>query len=182
MISGGVLQISINDSLLILVKGDITEMAVDAIVNPANSALLLGSGVAGAIRLKGGPSIQEECDAIGHCDVGESVITGAGNLKTRYVIHAVGPVMGSGDEDKKLADATASALDIAKNHSIRSLAFPAISIGVFGMPKDRCARVMLLTTMAYLQSGSTIDRIIFCLFDDETYSCFNDELHRLTAD
>ncbi len=176
------MQISINDSLLILVKGDITEMAVEAIVNPANSALLLGSGVAGSIRLKGGPSIQKECDAIGHCDVGSAVLTGAGNLKARHIIHAVGPVMGSADEDRKLADATASALEIAKKNSIRSMAFPAISTGVFGFPKDRCARVMLLTTLAYLQSGSKIDRIIFCLFDDETYSCFEDELHRLTAD
>jgi len=175
------LQISINDSLLILIKGDITEMAVDAIVNPANSALLLGSGVAGAIRLKGGSSIQEECDAIGHCEVGSAVITGAGKLKAKYVIHAVGPVMGTGDEDKKLADATASVLEVAKQNSIRSLAIPAISTGVFGYPKDRCARIMLLTTMAYLQSGSTIDRIIFCLFDDETYSCFEDELNRLTT-
>lgn len=176
------MQISINDSLLILVKGDITDMAVDAIVNPANSALLLGSGVAGAIRTRGGPSIQEECDTIGHCDVGGAVITGAGNLKARHVIHAVGPVMGSGDEDRKLADATASALEIAKQNAVRSLAFPAISTGVFGFPKDRCARVMLMSTMAYLQSGSSIDRIIFCLFDDETYSCFEEELHRLTAD
>ena len=148
------MQISINDSLLILVKGDITEMAVDAIVNPANSALLLGSGVAGSIRRKGGSSIQEECDAIGHCEIGSAVITGAGDLKAKQIIHAVGPVMGSGNEDKKLADATASALDVAKKNSIRSLAFPAISTGVFGFPKDRCARVMLLTTMAYLQSAA----------------------------
>ena len=176
------MQISINDSLLILVKGDITDMAVDAIVNPANSALLLGSGVAGSIRTRGSPSIQQECDMIGHCDVGGAVITGAGNLKTRYVIHAVGPVMGSGDEDRKLADATASALELAKQNAVRSLAFPAISTGVFGFPKDRCARVMLMSTMAYLQSGSSIDRIIFCLFDDETYSCFEEELRRLTAD
>ncbi len=175
------MQISINDSLLILIKGDITDIAIDAIVNPANSALVLGSGVASAVRRKGGPSIQEECNAIGHCDVGSAVITGGGNLKAKKVIHAVGPIMGSGDEDKKLADATNSALELANQNSIRSLAFPAISTGVFGFPKDRCARVMLSTTIAYLQTASSIDKVIFCLYDDETYSCFVDELIRLTA-
>ncbi len=176
------MQISINDSLLILVKGDITDFAIDAIVNPANSALQLGSGVAGAIRQKGGPDIQKECDTIGHCPVGNAVLTGGGNLKAKYVIHAVGPMMGSGDEDKKLADATMSALETAKQNAIRSIAFPAISTGVFGFPKDRCAKIMLLTTMAYLQSDSALDRVIFCLYDDETYTCFEDELHRLTTD
>lgn len=175
------MQIAINDSLLILVKGDITEFAIDAIVNPANTSLKLGSGVAGAIRRKGGPDIQKECDAIGHCEVGSAVLTGGGTLKAKYVIHAVGPVMGSGDEDKKLADATICALETAKQNAIRSLAFPAISTGVFGFPKDRCARVMLSTTMAYLHSGSPIDRVIFCLYDDETYSYFEAELNRLTT-
>lgn len=175
------MQISINDSLLVLIKGDITDIAIDAIVNPANSKLKLGSGVAGAIRQKGGPSIQEECDAIGHCDVGSSAITSAGNLKAKKVIHAVGPIMGSGDEDKKLADATISALEIASQNGIRSLAFPAISTGIFGFPKDRCARVMLSTTIAYLQTANSIDKVIFCLYDDETYSYFEDELNRLTA-
>jgi len=176
------LQISINDTLVILVKGDITEMAVDAIVNAANSALQLGSGVAGAIRRKGGPTIQEECDAIGHCDTGAAAITRGGNLKAKYVIHAVGPVMGSGNEDRKLTDATMSSLEVAEVNGIRSLAFPAISTGVFGFPKDRCAKVMLSTTIAYLQSGSEIDRVFFCLYDDETYSIFEDELSRLTND
>ncbi|HPQ40329.1 MAG TPA: macro domain-containing protein [bacterium] len=176
------MQISINDTLVILVKGDITEMAVDAIVNAANSALQLGSGVAGAIRRKGGPTIQEECDAIGHCDTGAAAITRGGNLKAKYVIHAVGPVMGSGNEDRKLTDATMSSLEVAEVNGIRSLAFPAISTGVFGFPKDRCAKVMLSTTIAYLQSGSEIDRVFFCLYDDETYSIFEDELSRLTND
>ncbi|MBN1297758.1 macro domain-containing protein [bacterium] len=157
-------------------------MAVDAVVNAANNALQLGSGVAGAIRKKGGPSIQEECDAIGHCEVGKAVITRGGSLKARHVIHAVGPVMGSGNEDRKLADATMSALEVAEANGIRSLAFPAISTGVFGFPKDRCAKVMLSSTIAYLQSGSEIDRVFFCLFDDETYSLFEDELSRLTND
>lgn len=176
------MQISVNDTLIILVKGDITDMAVDAIVNPANSALQLGAGVAGAIRRKGGPTIQEECNAIGQCDTGAAAITRGGNLKAKFVIHAVGPVMGSGNEDRKLTDATMSTLEAAEVNGIRSLAFPAISTGVFGYPRDRCAKVMLSTTIAYLQSGSEIDRVFFCLYDDETYSIFEDELSRLTND
>lgn len=176
------MQISINDTLIILVRGSITELAVEAIVNAANSELQLGSGVAGAIRTGGGPSIQEECDALGHCDVGSAVLTGAGQLTAKHIIHAVGPVMGSGNEDRKLTDATMSALEIADNTNIRSLAFPAISTGVFGYPKDRCARIMLSSTIAYLRSGSEIDRVFFCLFDDDTYSIFEDELSRLTSD
>ena len=176
------MQVSINDTLIILVKGDITDLGVDAIVNAANSALQLGAGVAGAIQDKGGPTIQEECNRIGHCDVGSAAITRAGNLKSKFVIHAVGPLMGTGNEDRKLTDATMSVLEVAEVNNIRSLAFPAISTGVFGFPKDRCAKVMLSSTIAYLRSGSELDRVFFCLFDDDTYSIFEDELNRLTSD
>ncbi|MCD4654484.1 macro domain-containing protein [bacterium] len=157
-------------------------MAVDAIVNAANSRLQLGSGVAGAILKKGGSNIQDECNAIGQCDVGNAVMTGAGNLKVKNIIHAVGPTMGSGDEDQKLTNSTMSVLEIAESNHIRSIAFPAISTGVFGYPKIRCAKAMLSTTIAYLQSGSEIDRIFFCLYDDDTYSVFENELSRLTSD
>ena len=120
---------------LILVKGDITELDVDAVVNAANEHLILGAGVAGAIRRKGGPSIQEECYRIGGTFVGGAVITTGGNLKARHVIHAVGPRMGEGEEDEKLGNAVLNSLKVAEENGLRSIAFPAISTGIFGFPK-----------------------------------------------
>ena len=117
-----------------LVEGDITELETEAIVNPANAQLKLGTGVAGVIRKKGGPSIQKECDRIGGTPVGTAVITGAGLLPHRHVIHAVGPKMGEGDEDRKLAAAVRSSLALADRHSLQSIALPAISTGNFGYP------------------------------------------------
>lgn len=171
----------VGSSEIRLVKGDITELEVDAIVNAANSSLKMGGGVAGAILRKGGWSIQEECDKIGYCPVGGAVITGAGRLKAKYVIHAVGPRMGEGNEDEKLKSATLSALKLAEERGVKSIAFPAISTGIFGFPKDRCAKIMLGTTVEYLRRGSVIERVIFCLYDDETYKVFLDELERIKA-
>ncbi len=170
---------TVKDSIVILVRGDITTLAVDAIVNAANSNLVLGGGVAGAIREKGGARIQEECDKIGGTPVGTAVVTTGGDLPAKYVIHAVGPVMGSGDEDRKLAEATRSVLDLAEENGLRTIAFPAVSTGIFGYPPDRCARVMLSTTIAYIKGGTKLDRIFFCLFDDNMYSIFEKELNRL---
>ena len=107
------------------------------------------------------------------------MITGAGRLKVRYVIHAVGPRMGEGDEDNKLRSATLNSLKLAEQHNVRSIAFPAISTGIFGFPKDRCAKIMLRTAVEYLQKGSRIERVIFCLYDDETYRIFEEELERI---
>src|SRR5437868_887631 len=126
------MEVMINGRTLALVEGDITEQDTDAIVNAANQHLQLGAGVAGAIRSKGGPSIQRECDEIGHCPVGGAVITGGGNLKARHVIHAVGPHGGDADADEMLASATKSSLQVAEQNQLRSIAFPAISTGVFG--------------------------------------------------
>ncbi|MDW8021502.1 MAG: macro domain-containing protein [Nitrososphaerota archaeon] len=175
-------MLRVRDSEVLLVKGDITELEVDAIVNAANSSLRMGGGVAGAILRKGGWSIQEECDRIGYCPVGGAVMTGAGKLKAKYVIHAVGPRMGEGNEDEKLRNATLNSLGVAEEHGVKSIAFPAISTGVFGFPKDRCARIMLRTTIDYLKRGSGIRRIIFCLYDDETYRIFSEELERIKAE
>jgi len=173
------MMLRVGKSIIELVKGDITELEVDAIVNAANSRLKMGGGVAGAILRKGGWSIQEECDKIGYCPVGGAVITGAGKLKARYVIHAVGPRMGEGDEDRKLRNATLNSLKLAEKHGVKSMAFPAISTGIFGFPKDRCAKIMLRTTVDYLKAGSNIERVIFCLYDDETYQIFAEELNRI---
>ncbi len=142
---------TINKSIIEFVEGDITEMDTDAIVNAANATLQLGAGVAGAIRRKGGPKIQEECDKIGGTFVGGAVITTGGNLKARYVIHAVGPRMGEGNEDEKLKNATLNSLKVAEENKLKSVAFPAISTGIFGFPLDRCAQIMLSTTIEYLK-------------------------------
>ncbi|SHF46969.1 O-acetyl-ADP-ribose deacetylase (regulator of RNase III), contains Macro domain [Desulfacinum infernum DSM 9756] len=160
-----------------LVQGDITEMETDAIVNAANAQLILGGGVAGAIRTKGGPSIQEECNRIGGTHVGGAVITGAGNLKARYVIHAVGPRMGEGDEDRKLEDATRNSLLRATEKSLESVAFPAISTGIFGFPKDRCARIMLKTVAEFLKNEkTTLQEVVFCLWGEEDLRVFRKAL------
>src|SRR5258706_7975447 len=126
-----------------LTKGDITALAVDAIVNAANEHLQLGSGVAGAIRRKGGPAIQRECDRVGHCPVGGAVVTGGGDLPARWVIHAVGPAWrgGGAGEEALLASAVRAALERAEEVGAKSVALPAIATGVFGFPLERAARI-----------------------------------------
>jgi O-acetyl-ADP-ribose deacetylase (regulator of RNase III) len=166
------MKIRVNNSTLELLQGDITEADVDAIVNAANSQLLLGAGVAGAIRRKGGPSIQDECNAIGHCPVGGAAITGGGTLKARYVIHAVGPRMGEGGEEEKLRSATLDSLKRADEKRLASLAFPAVSAGIFGFPIDACARVMLRATHEYLSGQTGIARVVFVLFDRQALDVF----------
>ena len=173
--------VKIDGRTLELVEGDITEMETDAIVNAANDRLILGGGVAGAIRKKGGPEIQAECDRIGGTFVGGAVITTGGKLKAKHVIHAVGPRMGEGDEDKKLRDATLNSLKLADEHHLRSLAFPAISTGIFGFPIERCARIMLGTTIEYLRGGTRLERVVFCLFGTDSYETFANQLRREIA-
>jgi len=170
------LKVKVKNSIIELTKGDITDLEVDAIVNAANSQLKLGGGVAGAIRRKGGPKIQEECDRIGYCPVGGAVITSAGNLKAKYVIHAVGPRYGEGDEDNKLKNATLNSLKIADQYKVKTIAFPAISTGIFGFPKDRCAKIMLSTAAEYLKGQTGIEKVVFCLYDDETFRVFQEKL------
>lgn len=166
----------INQTWVELVTGDITDLATDAIVNAANTRLILGGGVAGAIRRRGGPAIQAECDRIGGTFVGGAVITTGGNLPARYVIHAVGPQMGEGDEDEKLKNATLNSLKVAEKHQLTSLAFPAISTGIFGFPIDRAAQIMLETTLAYLAGQTHLKKVIFCLFESHALAVFQAEL------
>lgn len=165
-----------NRSTLKLLDADLTEMNVDAIVNAANAALQLGGGVAGAIRRKGGPVIQQECDKIGGTPVGTAVITTGGNLKAKHVIHAVGPMMGEGDEDRKLRSATLSSLQVAEENNLKSIAFPAISTGIFGYPIERCAEIMLGTTIEYLQGETALQEVVFCLWGEEAYATFEKTL------
>lgn len=166
----------VNRSSIDLIEGDITEMDTDAIVNAANAALQMGAGVAGAIRRKGGASIQAECDNIGGTFVGGAVITTGGDLKARYVIHAVGPQVGEGDEDQKLRNATLNSLKVAEHNKLKSIAFPAISTGIFGFPLDRCAQIMVSTTIDYLNGDTGIEQVVFCLFGAEAYKVFAIEL------
>ena len=164
-------------------QADITTARVDAIVNAANEALQLGSGVAGAIRRRGGSSIQKECDAIGHCAVGDAVVTGAGDLPARWVIHAVGPIWRGGmhDEDELLDSAVHAALRRAEEIGARSVALPAISAGVFGFPLYRAARISVAAARTFARSARVIERILFCLFDEETCSAFRRELETETS-
>jgi O-acetyl-ADP-ribose deacetylase (regulator of RNase III) len=175
------LEVKINNAVIKLVEGDITDLDTDAIVNAANASLQLGAGVAGAIRQKGGPRIQEECDRIGGTHVGGAVITSGGRLKARYVIHAVGPRQGEEHADEKLKDATLNSLKLADRHNMRSIAFPAISTGVFGFPKDRCATIMLSTTIAYLEGPTKLEEVVYCLYDHNTLEIFKQTLRTLTA-
>ncbi len=172
------LSIQLEGTQLDLVEGDITELDVEAVVNAANAGLQMGSGVAGAIREKGGPSIQEECDRIGGTAVGTAVITGGGELKALHVIHAVGPRMGEGEEDRKLQSAVRASLALADRHGLKSIALPAISTGVFGFPVDRCARILLTEVYRYLQGGTKIERVAVVLWGDENFEIFKRELRR----
>jgi O-acetyl-ADP-ribose deacetylase (regulator of RNase III) len=174
------MKVKINKTVLELMQGDITDLDTDAIVNAANAALQLGGGVAGAIRRKGGPKIQEECNKIGGTHVGGAVITTGGNLKARYVIHAVGPRLGEGHEDEKLKDATLNSLKLADKNNLKSIVFPAISTGIFGFPKDRCSTIMLSTTIAYLEGPTKLEKVVFCLYDQDTFEIFKNTLQSLT--
>lgn len=171
----------INGRKIKLVEGNLALLDVEAVVNAANKSLILGGGVAGAIRNFGGHSIQEECNKIGSIEVGEAVITGAGNLKSKYVIHAVGPVYGEGDENKKLAKATLNSLMIAKKKKIRDIAFPAISTGIFHFPIRKCSEIMLKTAMGFIEKYDYPKEIIFCLYGDKAYSIFENTLQKLTT-
>lgn len=161
-----------------LIKGDITKLEVDAIVNAANNSLLGGGGVDGAIHKAGGRQILDECIAIrnrqGGCRTGEAVITSGGLLKARYVIHTVGPVWngGSNDEDRLLASCYTNSLKLAEENHIKTIAFPNISTGVYGFPKERAAELAVRTVKDYLDRNESIEKVIFVCFDDENYRLY----------
>lgn len=175
------MRVEVNNRILELIDGDITEMQTDAIVNAANARLVLGGGVAGAINRKGGPQIQAECNKKGPTFVGGAVITTGGNLKAKYVIHAVGPRMGEGGEDEKLKNATLNSLKVADENNLKSISFPAISTGIFGFPIDRCAEIMLKTTIEYLEGQTGLVKVVFCLFGRGSYEVFANRLGQETS-
>ncbi len=158
-----------------IVKGDITKISADAIVNAANSSLLGGGGVDGAIHRAGGPIILEDCRKIvarqGGCSTGEAVITRAGNLPAKYVIHTVGPVWngGNNNEEAKLADCYKKSLHLAVENNCRSIAFPNISTGVYLFPKERAARISMNTIQQFLRDNKTIEKVLIVCFDEESY-------------
>ncbi len=163
-----------------LIRGDITAQAADAIVNAANSSLLGGGGVDGAIHEAGGPSILEECRLLGGCVTGEAKATGAGLLAARHVIHAVGPIWRGGGvgEDEALASCHRAALGLASELDCRTVAFPAISTGAFGFPLDRAARIALATTAEELDRRTEIEQVTFVLFDAEALGVFETAIAR----
>jgi len=176
-------EINISNKALRLVQGDITGRDVDAIVNAANSHLKHGGGVAGAIVRKGGHVIQEESDRIGYVAVGNAAVTGAGKLPARFVIHAVGPRMGEGDEDNKLKNAVLNSLMLASGKGLKSISLPAISSGIFGFPKDRCAEILVREAANYLKENkkTSLELIEFCIFDDLTMEFFEREFKKIKS-
>jgi O-acetyl-ADP-ribose deacetylase len=153
-------------------QGDLTEIDADAIVNAANNDLQLGGGVAGAIRRKGGPRIQCECDEIGTIPVGGAAITSGGNLKARHVIHAAGMQLGGLATAHSLRSATAHALRIAAQNNLRTLAFPAVGTGIAGFPLRECAEIMLRETAKHFEGPTSLEKISFVLFDAEALAAF----------
>lgn len=176
-----IMEKKLDKKVLRLVKGDITERNVDAIVNAANSYLRHGGGVAAAIVRKGGRIIQEESDKIGFVPVSSAVITSAGKLPCNAVIHTVGPMMGEGDEDNKLSNAVRSSLRLAVEKGFKTISMPAISSGIFGFPKDRCAKILVQESKSFLEENqdTPIEIVEFCIFDDETLRYFRKEFDKL---
>jgi len=166
---------------VVLAEGDITKQETDAIVNAANERLLAGGGVCGAIHRAAGPQLEAECRRLGPCPTGEARITKGYRLKAKFVIHAVGPMWrgGGGGEDDRLARCHQSALELARAHGLKSIAFPAISTGIFGFPAERAARIALKEALAWPQALP--ERIVFVLFDRTAYDTFAAALRELQS-
>jgi O-acetyl-ADP-ribose deacetylase (regulator of RNase III) len=159
---------------IVLVEGDITEQAVDAIVNAANTSLLGGGGVDGAIHRAAGPDLLDECRTLDGCPTGDARITGGYRLPVRYVIHTVGPVWRGGGhfEDELLANCYRRALALAAENGVRTIAFPAISTGIYGFPLERATRIAVREVRAFFAAKTTVEKVLFVCFDHRTYVCY----------
>ena len=157
-----------------VIQGDITKLEVDAIVNAANMELRGGAGVDGAIHRAGGPAILEACMKIGRCEIGDAVVTAAGNLKAKYVIHTVGPVWydGNHDEEKFLALAYRNSLKRAVEKNVKTIAFPNISTGAYGFPKELATKIAWREVNDFLLQNQSIQQVIFCCYDPENYEFY----------
>jgi len=164
-----------------IIQGDITKMKVDAIVNAANSSLLGGGGVDGAIHRAGGSAILDDCMKIrakqGGCKTGEAVMTGAGNMPAKHVIHTVGPVWhgGQNGEPEKLANCYLNSLTLAVENNCETVAFPNISTGVYGYPKEKAAKIAYRTVTHFLEDNEQIEKVIFVCFDEDNYKLLLEE-------
>lgn len=170
--------LEVNGRRIELIQGDITEQDTDAIVNAANNHLKLGAGVAGAIRTKGGPSIQQECDRIGTIAVGEAAITGAGKLRAKHVIHAAS----MGDEpvsQRSLRESTKNSLKRADEAMLTSISFPAIGTGIGGFPLETAAAIMLTAARDHLQNDTSLELVRFVLFSGRDFATFQSALEEL---
>ena len=169
--------------MISVVQGDITTIKTDAIVNAANTSLLGGGGVDGAIHRTGGPKILEECMQIrnkhGGCPVGEAVITTGGNLPAKHVIHTVGPVWNGGNKNEKelLASAYRNSLKIAEQHNLATIAFPNISTGIYGFPKKAAAEIAVNTVKDFMQTAKNVKEVTFVCYDEENYKLYNQLLN-----
>jgi O-acetyl-ADP-ribose deacetylase len=171
---------TINGVSLALLQGDIVKAQADAIVNAANSALAGGGGVDGAIHRAGGPSIMQECSAIGGCPTGNAVATTAGKLSAQYVFHAVGPIYrGSAEDERLLQSAYQSCLDLAEQYTIASIAFPSLSTGVYGYPLRLAAPIALRTIFEHIKGPTSLKQVMMVLFGESSYRAFDEALEKL---
>ncbi len=168
-------------SKIFFVQGDITEMRVDAIVNAANTDLVLGAGVAGAIRRKGGPRIEEDCERLSPISLGEAAVTTGGKLKALYVVHAASMQLGGQTTAESLRLATRHTLMRAEEKTIKSIAFPAIGTGVAGFPMEQCAEIMLTEVLEHLKMRSSLEKITFVLYDEPALKVFEETYKKLTG-
>jgi O-acetyl-ADP-ribose deacetylase (regulator of RNase III) len=181
-------EITVNESRLSLVQGDITLQDTDAIANAANSGLMGGGGVDGAIHRAGGPAILEECrqirDRQGRLPTGQAVITTGGRLKAKYVVHTVGPVWHGGQKGEPglLSSAYFESLKLAADKGLKSISFPSISTGIYGYPVEPAAKVALATVIDFLEQDSRLDEVVFVLYDSATYRAYEHALRELSPE
>jgi O-acetyl-ADP-ribose deacetylase (regulator of RNase III) len=167
---------------IVIQQGDLTEMDTDAIVNAANNDLILGAGVAGAIRRKGGEEIQRECDAIGSIPVGYAAITKGGKLKARFVIHAASMQLGGKTNAESLRNSTAHSLKIASEHGLKTIAFPAVGTGIAGFPLKDCAEIMIREAAEHLRGETSLETVYFVLFDEAAQGVFERAWRKIEAE
>src|SRR2546421_9224869 len=171
---------TINGVTLALIRGNIVEVHADAIVNAANSGLRGGGGVDGAIHRAGGPSIMEECRKIGGCLTGKAVVTTAGRLPAKYIFHAVGPIYsGVTDDERLLASAYQSCLNLAEQHQVKSISFPSLSTGIYGYPLELAAPIALRTIIEHIKKPTCLQQVLMVLFGESAYKVHEQALDKL---